>query len=116
VIILFYLIITYRFEILCEHFYLIITKQFETLCEQALALLDAGAGEGGALWPAYVETLLPEPQELTVPFCLPTALLWELQHDAIVQGARQQQVGKETLLVTDCFGFLRSAESPFNQL
>lgn len=59
---------------------------------QALALLDAAAGDGGPFWEAYANEVLPAPEALTVPFCLPDALLQELRCPAIASGAHAQQV------------------------
>ena len=59
---------------------------------QALALLDSLAGAGGAFWERYANTLLPQPAHLTLPCCLPDlGLLPELQHEAIIAGARAQK-------------------------
>lgn len=59
---------------------------------QALALLDALAGGGGAFWERYMSALLPPPAALALPCCLPDPpLLGELQHGAIIEGARAQK-------------------------
>ena len=60
--------------------------------EQALALLDALNGDGGAFWEEYADRLLPQPASLSVPFCLQQNLLAELQHPEIIAGALTQQV------------------------
>ncbi len=59
----------------------------------ALALLDALAGDGGGLWDAYANELLPEPQQLILPMCWGEEHLRELQHAAISNAALKQQVG-----------------------
>lgn len=58
---------------------------------QSLALLDALAGGGDAFWERYAAAVLPQPLELTLPLCFPPELLLELQHGAIIAGARAQQ-------------------------
>ncbi len=60
---------------------------------QAVALLDAYAGDGGAFWQDYARELLPAPATLSLPFCLPQDLLEELQHAEVLVGAQKQQVG-----------------------
>ena len=62
------------------------------LLRQAVALLDAHAGDGGAFWQDYTHELLPRPAHLALPFCLPPQLLEELQDTDIISGAQQQQV------------------------
>ena len=59
---------------------------------QALALLDALAGEGGPFWEAYTSEVLPQPDTLALPFCLPPRLLQELQHEEVAQAALVQKV------------------------
>ena len=59
--------------------------------EQGLALLDALSGDGGAFWEDYADRLLPQPDTLSLPFTLPSELLKELQHPAIINGAIKQQ-------------------------
>jgi len=53
--------------------------------------MDAAAGDGGAFWDAYANEVLPAAEALTVPFCLPDALLRELRSPAVAAGAREQQ-------------------------
>ncbi len=67
---------------------------------QAVALLDAHAGEGGVFWEDYTRELLPKPGQLSLPFCLPPELLEQLQDPEIIRGAQQQQVGAVRL----CWG------------
>ncbi|KAK9916994.1 hypothetical protein WJX75_009612 [Coccomyxa subellipsoidea] len=57
----------------------------------AVALLDTHAGQGGAFWRDYTRELLPQPAQLSLPFCLPPQLLEQLQDADIIQGAQQQQ-------------------------
>ena len=59
---------------------------------QALALLDALAGDAGDFWEAYANEVLPRPQSLALPLCLPPRLLLELQHAEVIQAAQQQKV------------------------
>ena len=59
--------------------------------EQGLALLDALSGDGGAFWEDYANSLLPQPEALSLPCTLPPELLTELQHPAIIDGAVKQQ-------------------------
>ncbi|CAM9646723.1 unnamed protein product [Chrysoparadoxa australica] len=58
----------------------------------ALALLEATASPavGGAFWEFY-RKVLPAPHTATLPFCLPDALLPELQHSKLIGGAKAQQ-------------------------
>jgi hypothetical protein len=58
---------------------------------QALAILDALSGGGDAFWTTFSNALLPEPAELTLPLCMPTSMLPELQHKGIIEGAMQQK-------------------------
>ena len=60
--------------------------------EQALALLDALTGDGGAFWEEDADRLLPQPASLSIPFCLQHDILAELQHPEIIAGALRQQV------------------------
>ena len=60
--------------------------------DQALALLDALAGEGGSFWEAYASEVLPQPETLCLPFCLPPRLLRELQHEEVAAAALSQKV------------------------
>jgi hypothetical protein len=53
--------------------------------------MDAAAGDGGAFWDAYANEVLPAAEALTVPFCLPDALLRDLRSPAVAAGAREQQ-------------------------
>lgn len=70
---------------------------------QALALMDAAAGDGGAFWASYASEVLPPPEALTVPFCLPEALLCELRDAAVIAGAREQKVRASGMRrYTDC--------------
>ncbi|KAK9841856.1 hypothetical protein WJX81_007585 [Elliptochloris bilobata] len=57
----------------------------------SLALMDAVAGDGGSFWEAYASEMLPEPQALAVPFCLPHELLLALRSPVIASGAQEQQ-------------------------
>lgn len=41
----------------------------------------------------YADQMLPEPDELTLPMCWHEALLEQLQHPAIINAAKAQQVG-----------------------
>lgn len=68
------------------------TWLFHPASPQALALLDSLAGAGGRFWERYAHALLPGPTALALPCCLPDPpLLEELQHGAIVAGARAQK-------------------------
>ncbi|KAI8468472.1 MAG: hypothetical protein J3K34DRAFT_10778 [Monoraphidium minutum] len=58
---------------------------------QALAIMDAAAGDGGGFWGAYAAALLPAPEEMGLPLCWGPELLRELQHPAIEAGAAAQQ-------------------------
>lgn len=58
---------------------------------QALALLDALAGEADAFWEAYANEVLPKPEALTLPLCLPPRLLRELQHEEVEAAALAQK-------------------------
>jgi hypothetical protein len=60
---------------------------------EALALMDATAGDGDQFWELYADHLLPQPEDLTLPMCWTGELLQQLQHDAIIDAAQQQQVG-----------------------
>jgi hypothetical protein len=40
----------------------------------------------------YADQMLPEPDELTLPMCWHEALLEQLQHPAIIDAAKAQQV------------------------
>ena len=59
--------------------------------EQGLALLDGLSGDGGAFWEDYANSLLPQPEALSLPCTLPSELLTELQHPAIINSAIKQQ-------------------------
>jgi hypothetical protein len=61
---------------------------------EALALMDALAGDGDRFYEAYADMLLPDPEKLTLPMCWHEQLLQELQHKDIAQAAKQQQVSK----------------------
>jgi hypothetical protein len=63
-----------------------------------VALLDALSGRGDQLWERYSRLVLPGPLELPLPSCLPPALLPELQHAAIQEGAAAQQARLRQLL------------------
>jgi hypothetical protein len=69
------------------------------MLRQAVALLDTHAGQGGAFWRDYTRELLPQPAQLSLPFCLPPQLLEQLQDADIIQGAQQQQVGNTHWLI-----------------
>lgn len=58
---------------------------------QALALLDALAGEADAFWEAYANEVLPQPEALALPLCLPPRLLRELQHEEVEKAALAQK-------------------------
>ncbi len=58
---------------------------------QAVALLDALNGDGGPLWDAYANLILPSPHTLTHPVALPRAMLLELQHSLIIDAALEQK-------------------------
>jgi hypothetical protein len=60
-------------------------------CMQALALLDALAGEADAFWEAYANEVLPQPEALALPLCLPPRLLRELQHEEVEKAALAQK-------------------------
>lgn len=57
----------------------------------ALALLDGLAGDGNDFWNRYTNEVLPSPESLTLPVCLPEELLLQLEHKAIIEAARQQK-------------------------
>ncbi len=60
----------------------------------ALALLDGIAGDANAFWSRYTNEILPPPETLTLPVCLPENLLVELDDRAdslIIDAARQQK-------------------------
>ena len=57
----------------------------------ALALLDALAGDGGDWWAEYADALLPPPAALTLPSCLPAALVAHTAHRALIEGAAAQK-------------------------
>ncbi|KAL4540889.1 hypothetical protein Ndes2526B_g05447 [Nannochloris sp. 'desiccata'] len=57
----------------------------------ALALLDGLAGDGNDFWSRYTNELLPSPESLTLPVCLPEELLVQLEHPPIIEAARQQK-------------------------
>lgn len=57
----------------------------------ALALLDGLAGNGDAFWCQYTNEILPQPELLTLPVCLPEELLSQLEHPAIIEAALQQK-------------------------
>lgn len=59
---------------------------------QGLALVDGVDGQAGPFWEGYCNSILPQPEQLTIPFCLPEAILLELQHPAIIAGARIHKV------------------------
>lgn len=58
----------------------------------ALALHEATAdiAVGGQFWDLYGR-LLPAPHEVTVPLCLPSTLLREMQHQQLAQQAQAQK-------------------------
>jgi hypothetical protein len=58
----------------------------------ALALQEATAdiSVGGQLWELY-SRLLPAPHEVTVPFCLPSGILKEMQHAQLAKRAQAQK-------------------------
>lgn len=51
-------------------------------------------------WEVYTDQLLPQPEALALPMCWHTDLLQQLQHDAIIAAAQQQQVS--SLLSQPC--------------
>ena len=57
----------------------------------SLALLDGLAGDGNEFWARYCTEILPLPESMTEPVCLPEDLLMELEHDAIIEGALLQK-------------------------
>jgi hypothetical protein len=63
----------------------------KSVAAQGLATLDALAGDGGGFWGRYAASIFPQPEQLTVPFCLPHELLEQLQHRGIVDGALAQK-------------------------
>lgn len=63
----------------------------------ALALLDGLAGDGNEFWSRYTNEILPSPESLTLPVCLPEELLTQLEHKAIIEAARQQKQRLNTL-------------------
>jgi hypothetical protein len=58
---------------------------------QALALLDGLAGDGNEFWGRYTNEILPAPEIMTLPVCLPENLLTQLEHKDIIEAARQQK-------------------------
>jgi hypothetical protein len=62
------------------------------LPDQALVLLDALGGDGGAFWEDYANGVLPQPQALSLPLCLPPELMPQLQHLEVILAAQKQQV------------------------
>lgn len=58
---------------------------------QALALLDSLSGMGSKELELYMNHMLPEPKEISLPLCFPEHLLLELQDSDMMYKALEQQ-------------------------
>lgn len=97
--------------VLHSHTFLAHTIPVHATCSpfsQAVALLDGLSGEGGALWDAYTNQVLPLPTALTHPVALPQAMLLELQHSVIIDAAIEQKQRLKTIFP----GFSTPMEEP----
>lgn len=59
---------------------------------------SACPGDGDAFWEEYTDALLPAPEALCLPSCWEAHRLDQLQHPAIADAARAQQVGLRRVL------------------
>ncbi len=59
---------------------------------------SACPGDGDAFWEEYTDALLPAPEALCLPSCWEPHRLEQLQHPAIAEAARAQQVGPGRVL------------------